>query len=200
MSSPKDSSVKGSSSKDGEQLSIAVAQVKEANLSRWIEDDLRRRVLKFCADHPDALHRTCSEGHLTGSGVVVAPLRREALLIHHKKLGRWLQPGGHADGEGDLAQVALREATEETGIEGLEVVTPAISLDIHEIPPRKNEPMHLHLDLRFLILAPEDAEADPDLGETNGASWFGLEAPEVQASPELRALVTRGITVSEFLR
>ncbi len=189
-----------SSPQDSEQLAVAVAQVKEANLSRWVEDDLRRRVLQFCAEHPDALHRTCLEGHLTGSAVVVSPSRREALLIHHKKLDRWLQPGGHADGEGDLAQVALREATEETGIEGLEVVTPAVSIDIHEIPTRKNEPRHLHLDLRFLVLAPDEAEVHPDLTETNGASWFGEDAAEVQASSELRALVARGLSVSEFLR
>lgn len=184
----------------GSQLDIAIAQIKEANLSRWREDDLRRRVLDFCKTHDDALLRTCTEGHLTGSAVIVDSSRREVLLIHHKKLDRWLQPGGHADGDGDLAQVALREATEETGIEGLSVVTPAISIDIHEIPTRKREVRHLHLDLRFLVLAPEGAIAEPDTTETNGAHWFGEDAREVQESAELRALVSRGLTVSEFLR
>lgn len=188
------------SPKSPTQLATAISQIKEANLSRWAEDDMRRKVLQFCVDHPDALHRTSLEGHLTGSAVIIAPGRREVLLIHHKKLDRWLQPGGHADGEGDLAQVALREATEETGIEGLEVVTPAISLDIHDIPTRKNEPRHLHLDLRFLVLAPIDAEVSADPTETNGAQWFAEDSPEVQASAELRALVSRGLTVSEFIR
>lgn len=181
------------------ELDVAIGQIKEANLGRWVEDDLRRRILDFCAEHDDALDRTCAEGHLTGSAVVVDTSRRATLLVHHTKLDRWLQPGGHADGEGDLAQVALREATEETGIAGLEVVTPAISVDIHEIPTRRNEVRHLHLDVRFLVLAPDGAEASPDLIETNGAEWFGLDAPEVQNSSELKALVARALTVSEFL-
>ncbi len=181
------------------QLDIAVAQIKEANLGRWAEDDLRRRMLDFCRDHDDALDRTCAEGHLTGSAAVVDLSRRATLLVHHVKLDRWLQPGGHADGEGDLAEVALREATEETGIEGLEVVTPAISVDIHEIPTRGPEVRHLHLDVRFLVIAPDGAEATPHPTETNGAEWFTVEAPEVQDSPELKALVARALTVSEFM-
>ena len=180
------------------QLDIAISQIKEANVGRWVEDDLRRRILQFCNEHEDALYRTCVEGHLTGSAVVVDTSRRATLLVHHAKLDRWLQPGGHADGEGDLAQVALREATEETGIADLEVVTPAISVDIHEIPTRGSEVRHLHLDVRFLVLTPAGAEANPDPTETNGADWFTPESPEVQTSPELKALVIRALSVSDF--
>jgi 8-oxo-dGTP pyrophosphatase MutT (NUDIX family) len=72
---------------------------------------------------------------------------------------RWLQPGGHADGDANLAHVALREAQEETGIAGLRVVTPAIDLDVHTFHNAAGtEPDHLHLDVRHLVLAPDGAE------------------------------------------
>ena len=83
--------------------------------------------------------------------------RGRSLLMLHRKLGRWFQPGGHADGDANLAAVALREASEETGIEGLAVVVPAIDVDVHEVTMA--EGTHLHLDVRFLVLAPEGAEA-----------------------------------------
>ena len=73
----------------------------------------------------------------------------------HAKLGRWFQPGGHADGDGDLPGVAWREATEETGIAGLRVVVPAVDLDIHEVGPPHGP--HLHLDVRYLVVAPPGA-------------------------------------------
>ncbi len=161
------------------------------------QEDARRSILEFCDAHEDALVRSCLEGHLTGSGVVVDPARDAALLIHHRKLGLWLQPGGHADGDGDLAAVALREATEETGIEGLAVVTPAIDLDIHSIPERGDEPAHLHLDVRFLVLAPAGAEPAPDPNETMGARWVRSDDPDgLMASAELRRLVGRALLIA----
>jgi 8-oxo-dGTP pyrophosphatase MutT (NUDIX family) len=72
----------------------------------------RARILAFLDEHPDALHRSCTTGHLTGSAAVVDPTSRRLLLLFHAKVRRWLQPGGHADGDGNLAAVALREAEE----------------------------------------------------------------------------------------
>jgi len=114
------------------------------------------RMRAFAAAHPDALHRSCAEGHFTGSAFVVDVAAQRCLLLFHTKLQRWLQPGGHADGDANLAGVALREATEETGIEGLLVDPEPLDLDIHEIPAGK-DPAHLHLDVRFLVVAPPDA-------------------------------------------
>ncbi len=115
---------------------------------------VREQMLAFVDEHSDALLRSCLVGHLTGSALVMDDASGKVLLLHHAKLQRWLQPGGHADGEGDLGAVALREATEETGLQGLELMRPAIDLDIHVIPARGSEPEHLHLDVRYLVLAP----------------------------------------------
>jgi len=136
-------------------LGRARAAVREALPGPPDHEEARHRILAFMAEHPDALDRTCPEGHLTGSALVVDPASLRTLLLFHAKVQRWLQPGGHADGDGDLAHVALREATEETGMAGLRVVTPAIDLDVHRFhDARLRDPDHLHLDVRHLVLVP----------------------------------------------
>lgn len=172
-----------------------MAHLNAAVLDGTDQVDVRDRILDFIATHPDALHRTCLDGHLTGSGVVVDPATGESLLINHVKLGRWLQPGGHADGDGNLASVAWREATEETGLNGLQAVLPAIDVDIHEIPARPGEPAHLHLDLRFLILVGTDREAAPN-HETLGARWMRPDDPEIAGGGELHRVVSRACALA----
>jgi 8-oxo-dGTP pyrophosphatase MutT (NUDIX family) len=115
----------------------------------------RELVLELLDAHGAELaDRTCAPGHLTGSALVVEEGTGRMLVLFHRKLQRWLQPGGHADGDHELAGVALREASEETGIAGLRVVVPAIDLDVHEVDHGDALGAHLHLDLRFLVLAP----------------------------------------------
>src|SRR5438309_2052483 len=70
--------------------------------------------IHFVETHEDCLLRSCVPGHLTGSAWIVSPDRARTLLTHHHKLDKWLQLGGHADGQDDLAAVALREAREES--------------------------------------------------------------------------------------
>jgi len=178
------------------ELQKAVELVSALVVESAEQQELQQRILDFCAEHPDALYRSCLDGHLTGSALVVDPSRAATLLIHHVKLDRWLQPGGHVDGDGDLAQSALREAVEEVGILGLQVVEPAIDLDIHEIPERGDEPAHLHLDVRFLVLAP--AGAMPTINhESFDARWVPAEDPEgLVASTELRRLIDKGLAVA----
>lgn len=122
-------------------------------------DDLdleRARALDLIEDHDDIALRTCRPGHLTGSAFVIDPVFERVLLLFHRKLQRWLQPGGHADGDMNLAAVALREATEETGITNLWLIEPAVDVDIHRVDPPYEDP-HLHVDLRFAVIAPPGA-------------------------------------------
>ena len=121
---------------------------------RHPEEDASCGLFSRCLGSGGALfERHHPPGHFTGSAWLVGADGACVLLTHHRKLGRWLQLGGHADGDADLAQVALREAQEESGLEDL-VVEPAIfDLDRHAIPARGSEPEHWHYDVRFVVRA-----------------------------------------------
>lgn len=158
------------------------------------QEVVRRRVLDAIEDQADVLVRTDRPGHLTGSALVVDPVDGRVLVVFHRKLQRWLQPGGHADGDGVLARVAWREATEETGIDGLRVVTPAVHLDVHEVRPPA-EDAHLHLDLRYVVLAPPGALAVGN-HESEAVRWVApTELPALGADDGLLALADRAAAV-----
>ncbi|WP_300615181.1 NUDIX hydrolase [Dokdonella sp.] len=109
--------------------------------------------IEFLDTHPLAFDRADRFGHFTGAAWLVSADGARVLLTHHRKLDRWLQLGGHADGDADLARVALREAEEESGLGDL-VVEPAIfDLDRHRIPARGDEPEHWHYDVRHVVRA-----------------------------------------------
>lgn len=113
-----------------------------------------RRSIDFVEHHEDVFFRELSPAHVTGSAWVVSPDRSQVLMMHHKKLDQWFQPGGHADGESDILRVALKETAEETGIDPshIKLVDSGIfDVDIHTIPPHGSDPEHQHIDIRFLI-------------------------------------------------
>ena len=148
-------------------------------------------ILAFLERHPEPFDRGIPEGHLTGSAVVASTAGDRVLLLHHRKLRRWLQPGGHGEpGEQDGETVALREAREETGIERLELHPSAprpLDVDVHPIPARGSEPAHRHLDLRYLVVAPRDASLRRQAAEARALRWFTWEElASVDLDPGLR--------------
>ena len=116
------------------------------------------RFRAFVTRQPRCFERDCwDDGHVTGSAVVLDESGDSMLMTHHAKLGRWLQLGGHADGETDPLAVACREATEESGLAVEPVCEEIFDLDIHTIPRRGEEPPHFHYDARFLLRADSSA-------------------------------------------
>ncbi|PTY03130.1 NUDIX hydrolase [Opitutaceae bacterium EW11] len=148
------------------------------------EAAMTQATIEFVRAYPNCADRELAIGHLTGSAWIVDRARRKTLLTHHRKLEKWLQLGGHADGDIDLVNVALREAEEESGLTRLALVSPAIfDVDRHWIPERKGEPAHWHYDVRFLI------EADPEEPlvtsyESKALAWVELDRIQELSSEE----------------
>jgi 8-oxo-dGTP pyrophosphatase MutT (NUDIX family) len=138
------------------------------------EAEARERLLAFVSDHADCFERTLRIGHVTGSAWVVDRAGSSTLLTHHRKLDRWLQLGGHADGDSDIRAVALREAIEESGLRDIAPAAPGIfDLDVHAIPARGEEPEHFHYDIRFAFFA--DATQRPVVSEESHAvAWIPI--------------------------
>jgi 8-oxo-dGTP pyrophosphatase MutT (NUDIX family) len=112
-------------------------------------------------------------GHITCSGIVLHPDREALLLIHHKRLDRWLAPGGHVEPDDlEISNTARREVEEETAALLRPEIAPLVGIDVHGIPPKRGEPFHLHHDLIFAFRALSDA-VQP-LKEVHAAVWLDL--------------------------
>ncbi|MER5739050.1 NUDIX domain-containing protein [Streptomyces sp. NPDC002262] len=136
------------------------------------QPELREVYLEHLAAHPDGMYKPCGAGHLTSSALVIDPARGRVLLTLHKKLGMWLQMGGHCE-EGDptVEAAALREAAEESGITGLTLLPGGpVRLDRHPIPA----PCHWHLDVQYAALAPADAVAQIS-EESLDLRWYAYD-------------------------
>lgn len=120
------------------------------------------------------LDRVNRQGHFTGSAFVVDPARSRFLLLWHRKLDKWVQPGGHADGDADLLAVAQREVREETGLVTTPVSSAVFDLDIHTIPASPKVPAHLHYDARFLLEADPAQDLEPNAEECREVAWMNL--------------------------
>ncbi|MCY7359377.1 MAG: NUDIX hydrolase [Rudanella sp.] len=164
--------------------------------------------IAFVEQQPSCFERSLAMGHITGSAWIVSSNatpanRQQTVLIHHRKLDRWFQPGGHADGNPDVAAVAMQEAQEETGLSGLRFAgnpgePPAIfDVDVHLIPARPDEPAHFHYDIRFLI------EADPnepfvESGETKAIQWVRLEdIPTFTEETSIQRMIEKSVFLAK---
>lgn len=165
----------GSLRMDTNQAALATAFARY----KWATKDESESVhefMRFLSSDPAVFQRSHPVGHFTGSAWLVSADGRRVLLTHHRKLGRWLQLGGHADGDEDLARVALREAEEESGLCDLVIADPEIfDIDRHWIPARNDEPGHWHYDVRFMVRATGSEEFAVS-EESLELAWLGIEA------------------------
>lgn len=135
------------------------------------------RIRRFVEQHEDCFNSQLWPGHVTGSAWVVNNRRDKALLLHHKKHNQWFQPGGHADGDADILNVAMRETHEETGLpyEAIHLVDDSIfDVDIHSIPASHRGPAHTHYDIRFLLEI-DDRIPVPGNDESHQILWVPMD-------------------------
>ena len=135
-----------------------------------------QRAISYVEQHEDCFYRELWPIHVTGSAWVTSPDRNHVLMMHHKKHDQWFQPGGHADGDADIVRVALRETSEETGIDLSEIKLldmNVFDVDIHSIPAMGNEPQHYHIDIRFLVEIDDSIDV-PGNDESHQVLWVSL--------------------------
>ncbi|GAA1390015.1 NUDIX hydrolase [Luteococcus peritonei] len=165
-------------------------------LTSWTPPEQHQRALReaflgLLAAREDALQRSCLPGHLTASAMVLDVTGSAVCLVHHGLVGAWLQPGGHLEpGDADLASAALREAVEETGLEGLQVDPVPIGLDVHPITCRGAAAPTRHFDVRFLVVSEGGRPVVSE--ESHDVRWFGLDELPDDLFDEVRELVRWG--------
>jgi 8-oxo-dGTP pyrophosphatase MutT (NUDIX family) len=174
--------------------SYAASDPQEAEALGRIRDLLAAPADPFARDNP--------EGHITGSAVVGRPDGSAFLLVHHRKLRRWLQPGGHTE-ESDASafETAFREAREETGIRSFDAPLgdAIVDVDVHPIPAHGTDPAHFHHDIRYLLTSEETLHADNAEDPARPMRWMTLEearsrgadASLLRALEKARALLSR---------
>jgi len=136
-----------------------------------------QRALHFALLHPDCFERSLEEGHFTGSAWVLNPAHTHTLMLHHRKLDLWLQPGGHADGDPDITRVVLKEVSEESGVDltHIKLINEEIfDVDIHIIHANEFDPRHEHFDIRFLIELDDTLDL-PGNEESHQIGWVPLD-------------------------
>jgi 8-oxo-dGTP pyrophosphatase MutT (NUDIX family) len=153
------------------------------------EREMLARMVEFAHAHEGCCERALAVGHMTGSAWVVDLEREHVLLTHHRKLNRWLQMGGHADGDPDLLAVAMREAREESGLTRVRVLSETpFDVDVHLIPERGAEAAHYHHDVRFLMEADRE-EPFVVSEESHALAWVRIE--ELAARVDLEESLAR---------
>lgn len=159
---------------------MVAAAVASGELLAWQPGDEGQRALKFALlafldARPDACSRSCVPGHLTASALVLDAAGEHTLLTLHPRVGRWIQLGGHCEPEDPtLLDAALREATEESGIDGLVIDPDPLHLDVHPVTCSLGVPTR-HLDVRYLVRAPAGA-TERISDESDDLRWWPLDA------------------------
>lgn len=148
------------------------------------ELDYKARIINFVKQHTDCFERSLAVGHITASAWLLNKDGSAALLMHHAKLNKWFQLGGHCDGDSDTLRVALKEAQEESGITAIEPISTHIfDIDIHCIPDTPKEKSHYHYDIRFLLKVTSDEDFVKN-SESKELRWIPKN-PEALPTQEL---------------
>ncbi|MCA6075361.1 NUDIX hydrolase [Fulvivirga sedimenti] len=168
-----------------------------ASYQPWDEQEKAHQesMVAFLQREPNCFDRSVLEGHVTGSAWIINPEGTKCLLVHHKKLNRWLQPGGHADGNPDIFDVSKQEAREETGLENLDSDGDIFDIDVHLIPARKSDPAHFHYDVRFKFTASTTDSIQISV-ESNAVRWISLDELDEYAGdePSIRRMADKTLT------
>ena len=161
------------------------------------EIDFKHQFLPFINSNSNCFDRDLKIGHVTGSAWIIDPYNEYALLTHHSKLDKWLQLGGHSDGNANVAEVALREAKEESGLKSIAFLSSEIfDIDIHVIPERNSEPEHLHYDIRYLLSANKNEPLQKN-HESKALEWVHLSKIKklVHANSSVMRMVEKSIAL-----
>jgi 8-oxo-dGTP pyrophosphatase MutT (NUDIX family) len=156
---------------------LLLAELQNYRAADQTEEQHRQDMIALVTEHEAWWHRDTLPGHITASAFVVTPDFQQLLLHFHRKLNRWLQFGGHDEGEKHPAKAVLRELVEESGLQHFDFFgAPTVfDLDIHAIPESKKQAQHLHFDVRYLFIANSQQELNPADGESNLLRWMDLQ-------------------------
>lgn len=161
--------------------------------SEFEKHDILQNFIKFVENNEDCFQRSNLAGHITASALVINQNFNKILLTHHKKLNKWLQLGGHADGDDNVRRVAMKEAQEESGLKEIQFFSnEIIDIDIHEIPKFQDVPGHFHYDVRFLLIA-NDSQPLIISEESKDLAWFDLNEKNSKFNPSLQRLCAHAI-------
>jgi len=143
------------------------------------EKEAKERMIQFIQQHENCFERSLQKGHITASAWLLHKSSDKALLMHHTKLDKWFQLGGHCDGDPHVLQVALKEAQEESGISHIQAVSNEIfDIDIHLIPKNQKEPAHYHYDVRFLLQVMSEEQVQQN-NESKELRWIDKYSPQL---------------------
>ena len=160
----------------------------KARLQQFLQDAARTQTDAFGRELAGVAPHA---GHITGSAWIVDETFGRTVLVHHAKLNKWVQPGGHCDGEADVLAVARREAEEETGLEVVAESAQIFDIDVHEIPEYWRTPAHHHFDVRFLLRA-NSSQTPCASDESHDVRWFSLDEALTQSGEEsIRRMVEK---------
>ena len=161
------------------------------------ESVFKERMIVFINKYDNCFERSLDIGHITASAWILSKDRTKALLMHHTKLNKWFQLGGHCDGNSNVLEVAIKEAQEESGIINIEPISQSIfDIDIHPIPENKKEKAHYHYDVRFLLQVTSDEKTNQNR-ESKELRWISQNKADLPTdNPSILRMFNKWISLA----